>query len=193
MPIISRTVSVLAPSCLIPLPKRSFATAPVPYTGHTRALTISYHCMSCCFAYTRNTSPLQTTALFRRTSPCPPLCAGALWPMPAWVWRDVRSVFFFFSPGNFDQTCAVKETCLSRHVSPSTAMASCTSTSDPTATHKPGRHAPAASTVEPSHEPLTRRTRHRAAAHQPRRDVWPANRRSLHGYGPVSRDCRNFL
>ena len=24
-----------------------------------------------------------------------PLCAGALWPMPAWVWRDVRSVFFF--------------------------------------------------------------------------------------------------
>ena len=27
---------------------------------------------------------------------CPPLCAGALWPMPAWVWRDVRSVFFFF-------------------------------------------------------------------------------------------------
>ena len=21
---------------------------------------------------------------------CPPLCAGALWPMPAWVWRDVR-------------------------------------------------------------------------------------------------------
>ena len=27
---------------------------------------------------------------------CPPLCAGALWPMPAWVWRDVRSVFFCF-------------------------------------------------------------------------------------------------
>ena len=27
---------------------------------------------------------------------CPPLCAGVLWPMPAWVWRDVRSVFFFF-------------------------------------------------------------------------------------------------
>ena len=25
---------------------------------------------------------------------CPPLCAGALWPMPAWVWRDVRSVSF---------------------------------------------------------------------------------------------------
>ena len=25
---------------------------------------------------------------------CPPLCAGALWPMPAWVWRDVRSGFF---------------------------------------------------------------------------------------------------
>ena len=21
---------------------------------------------------------------------CPLLCAGALWPMPAWVWRDVR-------------------------------------------------------------------------------------------------------
>ena len=21
---------------------------------------------------------------------CPPLCAGAPWPMPAWVWRDVR-------------------------------------------------------------------------------------------------------
>ena len=28
---------------------------------------------------------------------CPPLCAGALWPMPAWVWRDVRSVYFLFS------------------------------------------------------------------------------------------------
>ena len=27
---------------------------------------------------------------------CPPLCAGALWPMPAWVWRDVRSDFFIF-------------------------------------------------------------------------------------------------
>ena len=26
----------------------------------------------------------------------PPLCAGALLPMPAWVWRDVRSVFFLF-------------------------------------------------------------------------------------------------
>ena len=24
----------------------------------------------------------------------PPLCAGALWPMPAWVWRDLRSVLF---------------------------------------------------------------------------------------------------
>ena len=28
---------------------------------------------------------------------CPPLCAGVLWPMPAWVWRDVRSGFLFFS------------------------------------------------------------------------------------------------
>ena len=27
---------------------------------------------------------------------CPPLCAGAQWPMPAWVWRDVRSDFVFF-------------------------------------------------------------------------------------------------
>ena len=27
------------------------------------------------------------------TVKCPPLFAGALWPMPAWVWRDVR--FFF--------------------------------------------------------------------------------------------------
>ena len=26
---------------------------------------------------------------------CPPLCAGALWPMPAWAWRDVRSIFYF--------------------------------------------------------------------------------------------------
>ena len=25
---------------------------------------------------------------------CPPLCAGALCSMPAWVWRDVRSVLF---------------------------------------------------------------------------------------------------
>ena len=30
---------------------------------------------------------------------CPPLCAGALWPMPAWVWRDVRSVLFPHAPG----------------------------------------------------------------------------------------------
>ena len=28
---------------------------------------------------------------------CPPLCVGALWPMPAWVWRDVRSVFCFYT------------------------------------------------------------------------------------------------
>ena len=27
---------------------------------------------------------------------CPPLCVGALWPMPAWVCHDVRSVFFSF-------------------------------------------------------------------------------------------------
>ena len=27
---------------------------------------------------------------------CPPLCTGVLWPMPAWVWRDVQSVFFIF-------------------------------------------------------------------------------------------------
>ena len=27
---------------------------------------------------------------------CPPLCPGALWPMPAWVWRDVRFFFYFF-------------------------------------------------------------------------------------------------
>ena len=25
----------------------------------------------------------------------PPLCVGALWPMPALVWRDVGSLFFF--------------------------------------------------------------------------------------------------
>ena len=28
---------------------------------------------------------------------CPALCVGALWPTPAWVWRDVRSVFRFFT------------------------------------------------------------------------------------------------
>ena len=28
---------------------------------------------------------------------CPPLCVGALWPMPAWVWHDVRSLHFFGS------------------------------------------------------------------------------------------------
>ena len=26
----------------------------------------------------------------------PPLCAGALWPMPAWVWREVRFLFYYF-------------------------------------------------------------------------------------------------
>ena len=25
---------------------------------------------------------------------CPPLCVRAQWPMPAWVWRDVRSLLF---------------------------------------------------------------------------------------------------
>ena len=37
--------------------------------------------------------------IYRQTYIPPPLCAGVLWPMPAWVWRDVRSVFlimFFF-------------------------------------------------------------------------------------------------
>ena len=28
---------------------------------------------------------------------CLPLCAGALWQMPGWVWRDVRSLFLFFT------------------------------------------------------------------------------------------------
>lgn len=28
------------------------------------------------------------------TMKCPPLCVGALLPMPAWVWHDVRSLFF---------------------------------------------------------------------------------------------------
>ena len=27
---------------------------------------------------------------------CPPLCAGALWPMPAWVWPDVHFFYFFY-------------------------------------------------------------------------------------------------
>ena len=27
---------------------------------------------------------------------CPPLRTGALWPMPAWVWRDVRFFYFLF-------------------------------------------------------------------------------------------------
>ena len=26
----------------------------------------------------------------------PPLCAGALWPMPAWVWRDVRFFYYYY-------------------------------------------------------------------------------------------------
>ena len=26
---------------------------------------------------------------------CPSLCAGVLWPIPDWVWRDIRSSFFF--------------------------------------------------------------------------------------------------
>ena len=28
---------------------------------------------------------------------CPPRRVGPLWLMPAWVWRDVRSVFLFFT------------------------------------------------------------------------------------------------
>ena len=28
---------------------------------------------------------------------CPSLCVGAMWPMAAWVWRDVRIFFIFFS------------------------------------------------------------------------------------------------
>ena len=28
---------------------------------------------------------------------CPPLCTRALWSMPAWVWRDVRYIYIFFS------------------------------------------------------------------------------------------------
>ena len=40
--------------------------------------------------------PLNTCLRLILFCTCPPLCAGALWPMPAWVWRDVRSVFDFF-------------------------------------------------------------------------------------------------
>ena len=32
--------------------------------------------------------------------PCPPLCKGVLWPAPAYVWRNVRSVFLFFFFGS---------------------------------------------------------------------------------------------
>ena len=32
---------------------------------------------------------------------CPPLCAGALWPMPTWVWRNVRSVFLLLHETKF--------------------------------------------------------------------------------------------
>ena len=35
---------------------------------------------------------------------CPPLCPGALWPMPAWVWRDVRCGFSFFLCFNYLNT-----------------------------------------------------------------------------------------
>ena len=27
---------------------------------------------------------------------CPSLCAGTLWPMPAWIWRDTRFFKLYF-------------------------------------------------------------------------------------------------
>ena len=50
----------------------------------------------CVFVCTRANTYNYVYVSFRiPASCCPPLCAGALWPMPAWVWRDVRSVLFF--------------------------------------------------------------------------------------------------
>ena len=45
---------------------------------------------------------------------CPPLCAGVLWPMPAWVWRGVRSVFlcgFFWCSLGTLGGCATGHAC----------------------------------------------------------------------------------
>jgi len=39
--------------------------------------------------------PLPRRDFLRLFRTCPPLCVGALWPMPTWVWRDVQSAFTF--------------------------------------------------------------------------------------------------
>ena len=44
---------------------------------------------------------------------CPPLCAGALWPMPAWVWHDVRFCFNFFVADIWPFTAS--QLCTSHH------------------------------------------------------------------------------
>ena len=50
---------------------------------------------------------------------CPPQCLGALWPMPAWVWRDVRSGFcyFFYTTHQRNKAAATVSTS-SRHSVP---------------------------------------------------------------------------
>ena len=41
---------------------------------------------------------------------CPPLCGGALWPMPAWVWCDIRKWFpsSIWAPSRLRVTCDVR-------------------------------------------------------------------------------------
>ena len=47
---------------------------------------------------------------------CLPLCVGAPWPMPAWVWLEVRSVFFNLTNRNiiYENAC-LSQAALSRH------------------------------------------------------------------------------
>ena len=83
-------------SCLVCRLRRAPAS-PLPLLcGHTVACLPGPPSMRGCSAYGPGMI-LPRSACLRLIlfCTCTPLCVGALWPMPARVWRDVRSVLWF--------------------------------------------------------------------------------------------------
>ena len=91
-------------SCLVCRLRCAPASPPPRLCWHTFACLPGPPSMRGCSSYGPGPILPQRTCLRRMRlilfCTCPPLCAGVLRPMPACVWRDVRSVLcvFFFMP-----------------------------------------------------------------------------------------------
>ena len=84
--------------CSCPPPQHACSCPPLqPYPGRG-AHTLSCAFVDSSFLPSEKRCSVQIPGCLLLFCTCLPLCAGALWPMPAWVRRDVRSASFLFHP-----------------------------------------------------------------------------------------------